>query len=126
DLRAVLDLAPCDGEGGLEVIGFDQLTELCRTCDVGPLTNHYETRGGASVHRSPVHERLETGKAHARRKGGDLARRIVGDASRDLRDVLRRRAAATSDDIEEPVLGPALDVRRHRAPPLVVLALGVR
>src|SRR5205823_4184214 len=45
DLRAVLDLLPRDRHGGLEIAGFDQLSEPGRAGDVGALADVNEVDG---------------------------------------------------------------------------------
>jgi hypothetical protein len=52
-------------------------------------------------------------------------RRQAFDALRNLRDVIRRRAAAAADDVDEPAGGEFTKVPAGVARPLVVLAEGV-
>ena len=79
------------------------------------------TKGMSAVKR----ERLEAGEAHQRRDRRDLARPDVADRLGDRADVVRRRAAAAADDVDEAVAGETADLRRHRLGAFVVLAEGV-
>ena len=72
------------------------------------------------------HEGLEAGEAHQRRDFGHPARRLAGDRLGDGADVLRRRAAAAADDVDEAGVGELGEHRRRRLRALVVEAELVR
>ena len=57
-----------------------------------------------------------------RRARPGLARRIFAHRLGDGADVLRRRAAAAADDIDQPLAGEILDLRGHEFRALVILA----
>ena len=120
DLRAVGHLIARDRERAGEVAGGDQLAELRRAGDVGPLADVDEGNVGAEG------ERLESGKPHERSDGRDGARPDVADRLGDRTDVVRGRTAAAADYVDETVPGEASDLGRHRLRAFVILAKGVR
>src|SRR6202035_5198354 len=95
DLRPVRHLvARYDKRAGI-VAGGDELAELGRAGDVGALADVDERNVGSE------RERLETGEPHQRR---DLRRRagfMTANGFGDGADVVRRRAAASPDDVDE-------------------------
>ena len=109
DLRAVGDLVARHVERAGVVAGGDQLAELGRAGDVGALADIDERDVGGQ------RERLEAGEPHQRRDRLRTARGgTPGDGLGDGVDVVRRRAAAAADDVDQAVGGEAADLRRHR------------
>ena len=100
DLRAARHLLARDVERGGVVAGLDELAELRGAGDVGALADVHEQRVLADV------ERLETREPALRRRSRALARRVLGSHGlADQPDVLRRRAAAAADDVEQAGCG---------------------
>ena len=116
DLGSVLDLVAGDVEGGGEIAGRDQLAEPGRAGDVGTLADIDEGDVGGE------REGFEARKPHQRLDRGDLARLVFCDGGGNGRNVLRRRAAAAADDVDQPLAGEAFDLRRHRLGTLVIFA----
>ncbi len=96
DLRAARNLLARDVERAVVVLGLDQAPELRRARDVGALAHVHEQAVRPDV------ERLESAQAAARLDDGRHARRQARDRVRDVLDVLGRRAAATTHDVDEP------------------------
>ena len=116
DLRAVLDLVARHRERGRIIAGGDELAEAGRAGDVGALADIDE--GNLRRQRKS----LEPGEPQPRRDFGDGARRLAGDGAGDGADVLRRRAAAAADDIDQAGRGEFADQLRHHVRPFVVAA----
>ena len=119
DLRPVRDLIARDDERAGIVAGGDELAELGRAGDVGALADIDERNVGGE------RERLEAGEAHQRRDRRDRARLVLADRVGDGADVVRRRAAAAADDVDDAVGGEFADLRGHRLRAFVILAEGV-
>ena len=116
DLRAVLDLIARDGKRGGIIAGGDELAEPRRAGDVGALADIHEW----NFRRQ--REGFEPGEPQPRRDLRDFARRLAGHGAGDGADVLRRRAAAAADDVDQAGRGEFVDQRRHDLGPLVVTA----
>ena len=116
DLGAVGDLVARDVERGREVAVLDQLAEAGRARDVGALADVDEGDVGRQ------REGLEAREAHQRRDRRHGAGRLAAHRLGDGADVLGRRAAAAADDVDEPLVGEAGDLRRHHLRALVVAA----
>ena len=104
----------------LEVVRLDEPAELRGAGDVRPLAHDHEARVRAD------HERLEAREARQRRGLGDAARRQALDRARDRPRVLRRRAAAAADEVDETVLGERAQEAARVRRLLVVQAERVR
>ena len=99
DLRAVRHLIARHVErGGVIAVG-DELAELGRAGDVRALADIHEGDVGRE------HEGLEARQAHQRRDLRHRARRLAGDRLGDGADMVRRRAAAAADDVDEAGIG---------------------
>ena len=120
DLRAVRHLVARDVERGRVVAGRDQLAEFRRTGDVGTLADVHEGDGVGQ------REGFEAGKAHVAGNVGNFARPVAGGGPGNGADMVRRRAAAAADHVDEAVAHEALDLRGHLLGALVILAEGVR
>ena len=99
EVRAAAHLLERDVDGALVVVRLDQPAEAGRAGDVRPLADHHEARVRAEL------ERLEAAEPRAARALGHRAGREARDRGRDLARVLRRRAAAAADDVDEAGLG---------------------
>ena len=119
DLRAIRDLIARDDERARIVAGGDELAELGRAGDIGALADVDER----NVARE--RERLEAGEPHQGRDGRRGARLVLVDRLGDGADVVRRRAAASADDVDNAVGGELADLRRHRLGALIILAESV-
>ena len=98
-LRASFHLVAGHIERRRIVVGLNQLAELGRSGDVGPLTDIHEW--------NVVGQRkgLQPGQAKSRFDLRQRARRLVGHSPSDGLDVLRRRAAAAANNVDQPGLG---------------------
>ena len=96
DLRAALNLLPGDAYRLIVLLLLDEAPELRRARDVGPLAHVHEERVIGDV------ERLKPGEAAGSIMLMRHARRNSGDSLSLGPDVIRRRAAAASDDVHEP------------------------
>jgi hypothetical protein len=119
-VRAAPNLLECHVDGGRVVICLDQLPEARRARHVGALPDHHEARVRADL------ERLEAAVARAPRRLRDRPRREALHGSRDFRGVLRGRAAAAADDVDEAILGEAAQEPARVAGLLVVEPESVR
>ena len=119
-VRAAPDLLDRDFDRCLEIVRLDERAEPRGARHVRPLADHHETRVGADL------ERLEPAPARPRDALRDRPRRHPLDGSRDLPDMLRRRAATPSDDVDEAVLRKAAEIPARVARLFVVLAHRVR
>ena len=120
DLRAALDLLAGDRQRRGVVARGDELAELGRAGDVGAL---------ADVHERDFRrerERLEPRKPQERLRLGHGARRFGPHRFRNRADVLRRRAAAAADDVDQPGLGELAEMPRHVVRAFVIVAELVR
>ena len=125
-LAPLRDLLARDVERRRIVVGLDQLAEFRRAGDVGPLADDDEIRAAWSS-CLPTHARTArapTAAAVARcaASGRGL---ILGDGLGDGADVVRRRAAAAADDVDEPAVGQFAEQPGHVFGALVVFAEGV-
>ena len=120
DLRAVLDLLARHRQRRWIVAAGDQLAKSRRARNVGALADVDER----DFRRE--HEGLEAAEPHLRRHRRRAARRLASHGFRDGANVVRRRAAAAADDVDQPLVGEAGDLPRHRLRRLVVLAELVR
>ena len=120
DLRAVGHLVARDIERGRIVAGGDQLAEFRRARDIGALAHVHEGNGLGQ------RKGFEAREPHAARDIGDFARLVAGSGLGDGADMVRRRAAAAADHVDEAVAHEAFDLRGHLLRALVVLAEGVR
>jgi hypothetical protein len=116
DLRAALDLLAGHRQRGAVVAVADQVAELRRPGDVGPLADVHEQRLGQD------RERLEAGQPAGRDDRGHLPGRVTGDGLGHPADVLRRRAAATAEEVDQAALGELVDGGSGVLRRLVVLA----
>ncbi len=116
DLGAVLHLVPGHIQGGVVFLVEDELLEARRAGDVGALADVDEQRVLADG------EGLQAAEAALGLDGGDLPGRVPGHRLGDGLDMVRGRAAAAADDVQEPLLGPLGDVLGHGLGGLVVLA----
>jgi hypothetical protein len=119
-LRAIGDLIASDIKRGGEIAALDQLAEFRRPSDVRALADIDE----GNVRRE--RERLEAGEPQPPLESRHLARRDAGNALGNRVDMLRRRAAAAPDNIDEAGIGEFADQRRHIFRALVVEAEFVR
>ena len=110
-----LDLLSRHRERGGVVAGLDQVAETRRTGDVRTLADIDEQGVLDDA------ERLETGQPQGGLGLDRGARRLALDGLRDRRDVRRRGAAATADQVDEPALGELRDDRGGLVRRLVVL-----
>ncbi|CAB4945373.1 unannotated protein [freshwater metagenome] len=115
-LRASLDLLGCDADGGVVVAVLDELAEPGGAGDVGALAHVDEE---ALVGDG---QRLEAREPHHRLVRHRLAPLLALDGTRDGGDVVRRGAAAATDEVEEASLGELGQDRRRLVGRLVVLA----
>ena len=108
DLRAGLDLLTRHGERLVVLVAEDELGEFRRAGDVGALADVDERDFGA---RGEGFESAQTQSARASRNAArlEIARRFD-----DGRNVIRRRAAATADDVQPSLLGPVAELRGER------------
>ena len=95
------------------------LRNLGRTGDVGALADVDEGNVGGE------RKRLEAGEAQHRLVRRRLTRRDAFDRLGDGADMLRRRAAAAADKVDEPVAREAADGGGHLIGGLVIEAEGV-
>ena len=99
------------------VASGDQLPELGRAGHVGPLADHEEIGLWANDQRlEPAESRI------VRVTLGFRARRHVPDGLGDGPDVVRRRAAAATNDVDHPVRGEAAQELGHLLRSLIVAA----
>ena len=119
-VRAAAHLLERDVDGGREVAGLDEAAEARRTGDVRALADQDE----AGVGRD--RERLEAAEARAAPPRRDLSRGQSPGRGRNRPRVLRRRAAARADDVEEAVPRELVQERRRDVGRLVVAAERVR
>ena len=99
---------------------LDQPRELLRAGDVGALADHQEVAVG------PERQRLEAATAREREARRAVPARLAragrpreGESRRppgDRPNVIRRRAAAAADDVDEAALGEFLDQRAPSRP----------
>ena len=120
DLRAGLDLLTCHRQSGGVVAVLDQVAEPGRAGDVGALADIAEIQFGRQV------QRFQTGEAAHRIMRDRYARRDAFNMFRDMRDVLRRGAAAAADQIHQPRVRELLDDAGGVLRVFVVLAEGIR
>ena len=120
DLRAVRHLVAGDVEGGRIIARGDQLAEFCRAGDVGALADVDEGNGLGQ------REGFEAAESHMTRDIRDFPWAMAGGCIGDSADMLRRRAAAAADDVDEAITHEALDLRGHLLRGLVILTEGVR
>ena len=99
DLRAVRHLVARDDERAGIVARGDELAELGRAGDIGALADIDER----NVARE--RERLEAGEPHQGRDLRRSARLMLVDRLGDRADVVRRRAAASTNDVDNAVGG---------------------
>ena len=116
DRRARLDLLLRDRQRRRIVAVGDELAELRRARDVGALADVDE------AHLRPVGEGLEARQPHARLDHRHHARGAAGDGLGDGGDVIRRRAAAATDHVDEAGGGELADQFGHRLGALVIEA----
>ncbi len=119
DLRPVRHLVARDDERAGIVASRDELAELGRTSDVGALADVDERNVGSED------ERLEARKAHQRRDRRSGPRLVSANRFGDGADVVRGRAAASADNVDDAVGGKLADLLRHRFRAFVILAEGV-
>ena len=120
DLGALLDLLARDRQSGRVVAGRDQLAKLRGAGDVGPLTDVDERDFGRE------RERLQAREAQLTRHIGNRAGAVAGDGLRDRPDVIRGRAAAAADNIDQAGLGKFAQQLGHVGRDLVVVTEFVR
>ena len=96
DLRAVGHLLPGDVDGGAIVAGFDELAKLGRAGHVGALADVDEQAPRIDG------ERFQAAQPASGRDARHQARRNARDCANHGANVLRRRAAAAAQHIEEP------------------------
>ena len=107
------------------VARLDQARELLRAGDVGALADHLEVGVGPDRQRSRG-RRSATDCASGDGTAGTRPRRQACDRPGDRPDVIRRRAAAAADDVDEAAVGELAEQRRGLVRQLVVLAERVR
>jgi hypothetical protein len=94
-LRTVGHLLARDVDGGGIVVGFDQLTEFRGAGDIGALAHIDEQTVRIDI------ERFESAQATRTRDDRNDSRGDAGHGPRDRTDVIRRRAAAPAQHIQE-------------------------
>ena len=119
---AALDLLARDFERGGIVVRLDQLAEARGAGDIGPLAHHDEILRAVGHVDLPMHEGFEAGEAELVGDLGHVPRLDICDGRGDGADVVRRRAAAAADDVDQTVLRPAFEQARHEFGALVILA----
>ena len=119
DLGSGLDLLTRDGQRRGVVLFLDELAEAGRPRDVGPLADVDEER----VLRD--HQGLQPGQAQGRDHLGGPSRAHPVDAFGHCPDVVGRRAAAATEDVDEPARGELLDHGGHLVRGFVVFAEGI-
>ncbi len=98
EIRAAPHLLEGDVDRALVVVSLDQSPEPGRTGHVRALADHHKARV------RPDLERLEAAEARPSLSTGDTSRGQTPSHVRDGHDVVRRRPAATADDVDEPFL----------------------
>ena len=116
---AARDLVPRHGDRRFEPVVPDQAGEAARTGHVGALAHHQERR-------LRPYQRLGAGEAESRGGRGRLARPGPVHRAPDRADVVRGRAAAAADEVDETVRRESAQRRRGDLRRLVVAAEFVR
>ncbi len=96
DLRAVCDLLAGDIERGVEIVFLDQLREAGGTGDIRPF---------ADVHKQGIRtdiQRFQTAETAPHLDLRHRTRRVNGHVFDQHTGMIRRRAAATADQVDEP------------------------
>ena len=119
DLRAVFHLFAADIQRRRVIAFHDQTLEARRAGHIGALADVDEQRIVING------QRLQTGKPAGRGDVRDSARRKAGHRFRHRADMLRARAAAAADDVQEAAFRPFPDLRSHVFRRFVVAAEGV-
>ena len=99
DLGAVLDLLARDVETGIVIVRRDQLAELGRARDIGPLADIHEAELGRRG------QRFEAGQPQMRIGSGHRARRLAFHGLRNGADVVGRGAAAPAEHVDQAAVG---------------------
>ena len=120
EVGAAANLLERHVDGGTEVAGLDEPPEARGARDVRALTDQDEPGVRADL------ERLQAAEPRLRQLGTNPARRQAAHGIGDRVGVLRRRAAAGADDVQEPVLRELAQERRGDVGCLVVAAERVR
>ena len=120
DVGAAAHLLERDVDRTLVVARLDQAAEARRAGDVRALADHHEAGVGADL------ERLQAAEARASGPFREVARRQIPDGLCDCTRVVRRRAAAAADDVDEPLARERAEQLGRVVGLLVVAAEGVR
>ena len=109
------DLGAADFGGVVEAVGDDQLLELPRADDVGPLAHEYRTVVVGRI------EDLDAAHGLGLDRRGH-ARRLAGHEARDRADVLRRGATAAAHEVDPALVHEARELEGETLRRLAVLA----
>ena len=118
-LRAVFHLLPRHCQSIVETALQNHAGKGFGARDIGPLADVDIQRVGSDV------KGFQTGQAQGRRNLWRHARRQGGHPLRDLADMLRRGAAAATDNIDDTLRRPVGDFSRQLLRRLVVTAKGI-
>ncbi len=120
DLRAVFHLIAGNNECCRIITSRNQLAKAGRAGNVGALTDIDE--GNLFGQR----ERLKARQAHQWWHVNRLARRMLGDSRSDCANMVRRRATATANHVDEAFTREIFDLRGHCFRAFVVLTEFIR